>query len=129
MKWNSSPPRGHAITSQLQMASCRVLMVPLSQWQGAAVALSEDQTADREDERQRIISAGGHVKTSFGSWRVGKAGIQVSRCAAPAEAQMLHMTMPSLLKRNIRRPESEAAASCSVGQAPERAVAVFPAAE
>ena len=44
------------------------------------MALSTDQTAEREDERQRIISAGGHVHFRVDSWRVGKAGIQVSRC-------------------------------------------------
>ncbi len=48
--------------------------------QGGAVALSTDQTAEREDERQRIILAGGHVHFRVDSWRVGKAGIQVSRC-------------------------------------------------
>ena len=43
------------------------------------MALSTDQTAEREDERQRIIAAGGHVQFRMDSWRVGKAGIQVSR--------------------------------------------------
>ncbi len=48
--------------------------------QGRAKALSRDQTADCEDERQRLISAGGIVQFRMDSWRVGKAGIQVSRC-------------------------------------------------
>ena len=47
--------------------------------QGAAVPLSTDQTADREDERQRIVQAGGHVSHVLGNWRIGQAGIQVSR--------------------------------------------------
>lgn len=46
------------------------------------MALSTDQTAEREDERQRMIAAGGHVQFRMDSWRVGKAGIQVSRCAS-----------------------------------------------
>lgn len=47
--------------------------------QGAAVPLSTDHTADREDERLRIVQAGGHVSHVLGNWRIGQAGIQVSR--------------------------------------------------
>ncbi|CAL5221159.1 g3298 [Coccomyxa viridis] len=47
---------------------------------GAAVSLSRDHTADSEDERQRIVQAGGHVSHVLGNWRIGQAGIQVSRC-------------------------------------------------
>ena len=47
--------------------------------QGGAVALSTDQTADREDERARITAAGGHVQYRLDGWRLGAAGIQVSR--------------------------------------------------
>ena len=47
--------------------------------QGEAVALSEDQTADREDERARIQAAGGRVQYRLDGWRLGAAGIQVSR--------------------------------------------------
>ena len=42
--------------------------------------LSRDHTAEREDERQRIVQAGGQVSHVMGSWRIGQAGIQVSRC-------------------------------------------------
>ena len=51
--------------------------------QGGAVALSEDQTADREDERARIVAAGGCVQYRLDGWRLGAAGIQVSRCHCP----------------------------------------------
>ena len=44
--------------------------------------LSTDHTAEREDERQRIVQAGGHVSHVMGSWRIGEAGIQVSRCVS-----------------------------------------------
>ena len=47
--------------------------------QGAALPLSRDHTAEQEDERQRIIQAGGQVSQAMGSWRIGQAGIQVSR--------------------------------------------------
>ncbi|CAL8468340.1 g7880 [Coccomyxa elongata] len=60
--------------------------------EGDAVALSTDQTAEREDERQRIISAGGHVQYRMDSWRVGKAGIQVSRSIGDADLKSEGLT-------------------------------------
>ena len=47
--------------------------------QGNALPLSRDHTAEQEDERQRIVQAGGQVNHVMGSWRIGQAGIQVSR--------------------------------------------------
>ena len=44
--------------------------------------MSRDHTAEQEVERQRIVQAGGHVSKVIGSWRVGQAGIQVSRHAS-----------------------------------------------
>ena len=49
---------------------------------GCAVALSRDQTAEREDERARIQAAGGDVRKRMDGWRVGDVGLQVTRCAA-----------------------------------------------
>jgi serine/threonine protein phosphatase PrpC len=46
---------------------------------GAAIALSSDQNADRPDERERVLAAGGTVAFRCGNWRVGEAGIQVTR--------------------------------------------------
>ncbi|CAK0781962.1 hypothetical protein CVIRNUC_005517 [Coccomyxa viridis] len=48
--------------------------------EGNALPLSRDHTAEQEDERQRIVQAGGQVNHVMGSWRIGQAGIQVSRC-------------------------------------------------
>ncbi len=45
--------------------------------------LSTDHTADQEAERQRIVQAGGHVSHVMGNWRIGQAGIQVSRYTTP----------------------------------------------
>ena len=53
--------------------------------QGAALPLSTDHTADVEAERQRIIQAGGHVSHVMGNWRIGRAGIQVSRSVTPQQ--------------------------------------------
>lgn len=44
-----------------------------------ALALTRDQTADREDERQRVEAAGGTVSHVLGGWRVGAVGMQVTR--------------------------------------------------
>ena len=46
---------------------------------GRAQALSCDQTADREEERQRVQAAGASVQWRIDSWRIGEAGIQVTR--------------------------------------------------
>lgn len=45
-----------------------------------AVALSRDQTALRADERARVLAAGGDVRWRMDGWRVGSAGLQVTRC-------------------------------------------------
>lgn len=47
--------------------------------QGEAVQLSRDHTADDQQERDRIKAAGGRLHQVAGSWRIGAAGIQVSR--------------------------------------------------
>jgi hypothetical protein len=44
------------------------------------MALSRDQTADVEDEQQRVQAAGASVHWRVDSWRIGDAGIQVTRC-------------------------------------------------
>ncbi len=44
-----------------------------------ALELTQDQTADREDERERIAAVGGMLRHVMGSWRVGEAGMQVTR--------------------------------------------------
>ncbi len=46
-----------------------------------AVALSHDQTAEREDERARILAGGGSVVRRAGAWRVGEPGLAVTRCS------------------------------------------------
>ena len=46
---------------------------------GAAVQLCREHTADDHQERQRIQAAGGELRQVMGSWRIGAAGIQVTR--------------------------------------------------
>jgi serine/threonine protein phosphatase PrpC len=46
---------------------------------GTAVPLSRQHTADLEDERARVVAAGGTVQYRGGSWRVGPAALQVTR--------------------------------------------------
>ncbi|KAK9833258.1 hypothetical protein WJX81_000555 [Elliptochloris bilobata] len=52
---------------------------------GAAVALSRDQTAARADERERVAAAGGDVRWRMDGWRVGAAGLQVTRSLGDAD--------------------------------------------
>ncbi|KAK9828917.1 hypothetical protein WJX72_002777 [[Myrmecia] bisecta] len=52
---------------------------------GKAVALSRDQTADRQDERERVLAAGGKVEWRVDSWRVGAVGLQVTRSLGDAD--------------------------------------------
>jgi hypothetical protein len=46
---------------------------------GAALGLSRQHTADLEDERARVLAAGGSVARRAGGWRVGAAALQVTR--------------------------------------------------
>lgn len=46
---------------------------------GVALPLSRQHTADLEDERARVVAAGGSVVCRGGSWRVGPAALQVTR--------------------------------------------------
>lgn len=46
---------------------------------GRAVGLSRQHTAELEDERVRVLAAGGSVARRAGSWRVGAAALQVTR--------------------------------------------------
>ena len=46
---------------------------------GKAQALSCDHTADREEERRRVQAAGASVQWTIDSWRIGEAGMQVTR--------------------------------------------------
>eukprot|EP00884_Botryococcus_braunii_P020878 jgi/Botrbrau1/7474/Bobra.0095s0012.1 len=54
---------------------------------GDAVQVSHDQTADRQDERERILASGGRVSLLNGHWRVGSVGIQVSRSLGDGDAK------------------------------------------
>ena len=46
---------------------------------GSAVAASRDHNADDAGERVRVVAAGAQVAHRMGNWRLGQAGIQVTR--------------------------------------------------
>jgi serine/threonine protein phosphatase PrpC/serine/threonine protein kinase len=52
-----------------------------------AVAITVDQSAEREDERVRIQNAGGEVSVRLGGWRVGQAGLAVTRSIGDADVK------------------------------------------
>lgn len=63
------------------------------------MALSRDQTADVADERHRVEAAGASVQWRVDSWRIGDAGIQVTRCY-PDLAQSTATTPLSLCRHS-----------------------------
>ncbi|GAB2267098.1 hypothetical protein Dimus_002082 [Dionaea muscipula] len=54
---------------------CRVILCQ----GGHAIALSRDHVASCFEERERVMNAGGEVKWLVDTWRVGDAGLQVTR--------------------------------------------------
>lgn len=46
---------------------------------GEAMALTRDHTGADDQERERIVSSGGLLRWRHGSWRIGEAGLQVTR--------------------------------------------------
>lgn len=51
---------------------------------GLAMAASRDHNADDDEERRRVVAAGAQVAFRMGNWRVGQAGIQVTRQVVPS---------------------------------------------
>ena len=60
---------------------------------GRAVPASRDHNADDEEERRRVLQAGAQVARRMGNWRLGQAGIQVTRSvtAAPVLHVVTHI--------------------------------------
>ncbi|KAL4860264.1 Protein kinase and PP2C-like domain-containing protein [Chlorella vulgaris] len=52
---------------------------------GQAVQLTRDHTADCAEERRRVAAAGGACSVRAGGWRVGTAGLQVTRSIGDAD--------------------------------------------
>ena len=46
---------------------------------GRGVQLNAEHSADSPSERERIEASGGDLRLVNGSWRIGGAGIQVTR--------------------------------------------------
>lgn len=74
------------VTAVLHTAASRgcllhVLTACIHTWRAQAVPVSRDHTAALEDERQRVDGAGALVRWVVDGWRVGPAGLQVTRCA------------------------------------------------
>jgi len=97
---------------------------------GVAVPLSRQHTADLEDERARVVAAGGTVQYRGGSWRVGPAALQVTRALGdfdlkrPHHQQQQHQQHP-----HHQQPyAAESRSSCSSGGSSCSGVTVVPAA-
>lgn len=59
---------------------------------GHVSALTVDQTAEREDERERIVETGGVVRCVDGQWRVGEPGLVVTRSIGDADLKSQGVT-------------------------------------
>lgn len=59
---------------------------------GAAVAVTRDHTADDETERRHVVAAGGTAALHQGSWRIGAAGLQVTRSLGDADLKSVGVT-------------------------------------
>jgi len=46
---------------------------------GRALQINREHSAEDADERQRVEEAGGKLREVMGSWRIGDAGLQVTR--------------------------------------------------
>ena len=70
---------------------------------GNALALSQDQTADVEAERHRVQAAGASVQWRVDSWRIGEAGIQVTRYGQMLSAcELVWQKEHSMTNQNMR---------------------------
>lgn len=65
------------VGSRLYVANCGDSRAVLCQ-SYRSLAMSRDHTAGLEDERDRIVAAGGAVSWQHNGWRIGKSGLQVS---------------------------------------------------
>ena len=68
-------PAVHQVVLWVCAGDCRAVLCR----NGTAVVMSRDHTADDPDERQRVQAAGGAVKNVGDGWRIGDAGLQVTR--------------------------------------------------
>ncbi|DBB06962.1 TPA: hypothetical protein ACH3X3_009613 [Trebouxia sp. C0006] len=68
---------------------------------GKAMALSCDQTADVEDERHRVEAAGASVQWRVDSWRIGDAGIQVTRSIGDADLKPAVTAQPEVSQHQL----------------------------
>ncbi|DBA85833.1 TPA: hypothetical protein ACH3X1_005382 [Trebouxia sp. C0004] len=68
---------------------------------GKAMALSRDQTADVEDERHRVEAAGASVQWRVDSWRIGDAGIQVTRSIGDADLKPALTAQPEVAQHRL----------------------------
>jgi serine/threonine protein phosphatase PrpC len=59
---------------------------------GIVTAVTVDQTADREEERRRIVEEGGSVQCVDGHWRVGGPGLVVTRSIGDADLKSQGVT-------------------------------------
>ncbi|KAL3150178.1 hypothetical protein ABBQ32_000038 [Trebouxia sp. C0010 RCD-2024] len=68
---------------------------------GKAKALSCDHTADKEEERQRVQAAGASVQWKIDSWRIGEAGMQVTRSLGDADLKPAVTAQPEVVQHQL----------------------------
>lgn len=68
---------------------------------GRAQALSCDHTADLGEERRRVQAAGASVQWTIDSWRVGEAGMQVTRSLGDADLKPAVTAQPEVTQHQL----------------------------
>jgi serine/threonine protein phosphatase PrpC len=72
-----------------------------------ALAVTVDQTADREDERLRIQNLGGEVSVRMGGWRVGEAGLAVTRSIGDGDLKNIGVTAEAeIFEKDLEEDDS-----------------------
>ena len=70
-----------------------------------AVPLTRDHSADDEEERRRIQSCGGTARHVMGQWRVGEAGLAVTRSIGDEDVKGVGVVAEADLTTIVIRPD------------------------
>lgn len=68
---------------------------------GKAIALSHDHTAEVSGERERVRAAGCSVQWRVDSWRIGEAGIQITRSIGDADLKPALTAQPQVTQHEL----------------------------
>ena len=80
---------------------CRTLVCR----EGAPVALSRDHTGSDADERERVKDMGGSMEWRVGAWRVGEAGLEVTRSIGDGDLKPAVTAAPEIYEHWVEEED------------------------